>query len=309
VRSIEIRDILRFGVISGGCKMPRRLFAVASSLALTACIVQAPPGYWGQTPVPYTPVSYSQPYRQGQPFPPGWYSPTASRDAYGQPASQTVYDERRPEYAVPEPQYPYGRQGPYAGRDPRDLSGQPPLELDSPSPESYPPSGGDSPSEPINPRTTFADETVDYGVPPTNTLHLRDFDSPTPTHIQGAHTITTIALRNMLGSDRPPQLIDVIGGEQTVSLPNAIWLRDAGAGRHLDDDIQAWFDLRLSQLTGHDKSRPLVFFCASRMCWLAHNATLRALDLGYTDVYWYRGGRDAWQAAGLPLVPVAPPPS
>jgi PQQ-dependent catabolism-associated CXXCW motif protein len=109
-------------------------------------------------------------------------------------------------------------------------------------------------------------------------------------------------------SDRPPVLIDVIGGRQNVSLPNAIWLRDAGVGRHLDDDVQAWFDFRLSQLTGHDKSKPLVFFCASRMCWLAHNATLRALDLGYTDVYWYRGGRDAWQAAGLPMTPVAPTP-
>ncbi len=110
----------------------------------------------------------------------------------------------------------------------------------------------------------------------------------------------------MLASNRPPALVDVIGGEQTVTLPHAVWLRDAGVGRHLDDDVQAWFDYHLSQLTNHDKSYPLVFFCASRMCWLAHNATLRALDLGYTNVSWYRGGRDAWQAAGLPMVPVPP---
>ena len=41
-------------------------------------------------------------------------------------------------------------------------------------------------------------------------------------------------------------------------------------------------------------------------------ARLRALcklDLGYTQVYWYRGGRDSWQAAGLPMEPVAPPPT
>jgi PQQ-dependent catabolism-associated CXXCW motif protein len=140
-------------------------------------------------------------------------------------------------------------------------------------------------------------------------LHLRRFDAPTPTHIRGARTITTVELESLLASDRPPLLVDVIGGEQTVSLPNAVWLRDAGTGRHLDDDIQAWFDLHLSRLTNRDKTRPIVFFCASRMCWLAHNATLRALDLGYTNVSWYRGGRDAWQAAGLPMAPVAPPPS
>jgi PQQ-dependent catabolism-associated CXXCW motif protein len=113
----------------------------------------------------------------------------------------------------------------------------------------------------------------------------------------------------MLNSEKPPVLVDVIGGEQDVSLPHAIWLRDAGVGRHLDDDVQAWLDFHLARLTGHDKAHALVFFCASRMCWLAHNATLRALDLGYTNIYWYRGGRDSWQAAGLPMAPVAPPPT
>lgn len=175
-----------------------------------------------------------------------------------------------------------------------------------PEPESYPAAGSDS--APWNPHATFADEAIDYGVPPTNTLRLHDFDAPTPTHIQGARTIATLELAGMMRSDHPPALIDVIGGAQTVSLPNAVWLRDAGVGRHLDDDVQAWFDLHLSRLTGRDKSHPVVFFCASRMCWLAHNATLRALDLGYTNVYWYRGGRDSWQAAGLPMTPVAPTP-
>ena len=30
------------------------------------------------------------------------------------------------------------------------------------------------------------------------------------------------------------------------------------------------------------------------------NLTLRLAALGYTDVYWYRGGQEAWEAAGLP---------
>lgn len=200
----------------------------------------------------------------------------------------------RPVAAYPRAYYPSPYPSPYAP-PPRQVSY-------SPQP------GGYGPSEQRNPNATFADETVDYGVPPTNTLHLRDFDAPTPTSIEGARTITTLELQRMMDSQRPPVLIDVIGGEQNVSLPNAVWLRDAGVGRHLDDDVQAWFDLHLSQLTGHDKTRPLVIFCASRMCWLAHNATLRALDLGYREVYWYRGGRDSWQAAGLPLTPVAPTP-
>ena len=30
------------------------------------------------------------------------------------------------------------------------------------------------------------------------------------------------------------------------------------------------------------------------------NLALRLVALGYTNVYWYRGGREAWEVAGLP---------
>jgi PQQ-dependent catabolism-associated CXXCW motif protein len=205
-------------------------------------------------------------------------------------------------------QAPYSPQPDTAYSSPaEDRSLSPPREESEASPSGN--ADIETPSEPRNPRATFADEAIDYGVPPTNMIRERDFDAPTPVHIQGANTITTLELRSMLASDRPPLLIDVIRGAQTVSLPHSVWLRDAGTGRHLDDDIQAWFDMQLANLTDRDKSRPLVIFCASRMCWLAHNATLRAIDLGYTNVYWYRGGRDSWQAAGLPMAPVVQPPS
>jgi PQQ-dependent catabolism-associated CXXCW motif protein len=257
--------------------MSRNVVAVAASFILSGCIVQAPPGYWGSPATPYPQAYYPQAYPAG---------------SYAQPAPRSP----------PAP--------PLAGNPPPSESDPTPLAFDSPPQDPVQPqSDGDGPAEPRNQRATFADETVDYGIPPTNTLHLHDFDAPTPTHIEGARTITTLALRGMLKSDRPPLLIDVIGGQQSISLPNAVWLRDAGVGRHIDDDVQAWFDFHLLQLTNNDKSYPLVIFCASRMCWLAHNAILRALDLGFTEVYWYRGGRDAWQAAGLPMAPIARPPS
>ena len=36
--------------------------------------------------------------------------------------------------------------------------------------------------------------------------------------------------------------------------------------------------------------------------------TSAAVALGYTHVYWYRGGRDAWQAAWLAMEPVQATP-
>jgi rhodanese-related sulfurtransferase len=51
-----------------------------------------------------------------------------------------------------------------------------------------------------------------------------------------------------------------------------------------------------------DKDAPVVFFCTGWDCWLSRNAALRAVELGYRSVYWYRGGFASWRAAGLPVV-------
>ncbi len=227
-------------------------------------------------------VQPARPYYRGGGYPP----------AYGPPPY--------PPAAYPPAPYP----SPPDTRPRHDLAPNPPGYTSS----GYPAPGPETQAGPPGADTNFAEESTDYGTPTTTTLRLADFDAPTPTRIEGAKTVATGALQRMLASDRPPLLVDVIGGQQSVSLPGAIWLPQAGVGRHIDDDIQAWFDYTLSKHTGGDKNRPLVVFCASRMCWLAHNAVLRAVDLGYTDVYWYRGGRDSWQAAGLPMAQVAPPP-
>ena len=34
---------------------------------------------------------------------------------------------------------------------------------------------------------------------------------------------------------------------------------------------------------------------------MSYNASLRAINLGYTNVLWYRGGIEAWKQAGLPV--------
>jgi rhodanese-related sulfurtransferase len=46
---------------------------------------------------------------------------------------------------------------------------------------------------------------------------------------------------------------------------------------------------------------PIVFFCEGVGCWESYNAALRAEKMGFTRVYWYRGGLDAWKEAGLPM--------
>lgn len=147
-------------------------------------------------------------------------------------------------------------------------------------------------------------ETQDFGVAPVNTIRPSGYEAPTPTEIPGASVITTPRLRDMLLTPKPPILIDVLGGNPTLSLPGAIWLRGAGMGTGFDDAVQPRLAARLDQLTGRDKTRAVVFFCLSRTCWLSYNTALRAVALGYRNVLWYRGGRNAWIAAGLTMEPI-----
>jgi PQQ-dependent catabolism-associated CXXCW motif protein len=77
----------------------------------------------------------------------------------------------------------------------------------------------------------------------------------------------------------------------------------AGAPGNFNDQVQAYFQQGLAMRTNNNPQQPLVFFCAGVQCWESYNAALRALRMGYREVYWYRGGVDAWRAAGLPLSP------
>jgi PQQ-dependent catabolism-associated CXXCW motif protein len=77
----------------------------------------------------------------------------------------------------------------------------------------------------------------------------------------------------------------------------------AGTPGNFFDQIQAGFRQALAMRTNNNPQQPLVFFCAGAECWESYNAALRAVRLGYHDVYWYRGGVASWQAAGLPLYP------
>ena len=47
----------------------------------------------------------------------------------------------------------------------------------------------------------------------------------------------------------------------------------------------------------------MVIFCHDGTCPWSYNLASQAVAAGYTAVYWYRGGINAWTAAGLPTVP------
>lgn len=155
----------------------------------------------------------------------------------------------------------------------------------------------------------YADEGRDWGIAPTNQLRRLPYHGPTPLTVPGAQVVQTRELRDMLAGAGAPILIDVLAEEGHVTLAGAVWISGAGRGTNFVDPVQLVLTQLLAKLTGGDKARAMVFFCADSQCWLSYNAALRAVAAGYHKVYWYRGGIEAWLAARLPSARTAGEPA
>ncbi len=145
-------------------------------------------------------------------------------------------------------------------------------------------------------------ERQDYGIPATNQLHNGAMHGPTPASIPGGQLITTKGLSELIqGRQTPYFLFDVLGGPQTLpgAMP-AVWMSQAGS---FNDQTQQQLSQMLQQGTQGRKDVPLIFYCMSTQCWMSYNAALRAINAGYSNVLWYRGGIEAWQMAGFPTQP------
>jgi PQQ-dependent catabolism-associated CXXCW motif protein len=147
-------------------------------------------------------------------------------------------------------------------------------------------------------RQNYADELTDFGVPPQTTLQ-QNVGSPTPMTIPGGHVITTNEVRQALGSDIV--FVDVWDTSAHPTIPGAIPMPGAGNAGSFNDQTEQQLWQALSQVTQRQQQRPIIFFCTGSRCWESYNAALRAINMGFQMVLWYRGGLTAWQAAGLPM--------
>lgn len=149
----------------------------------------------------------------------------------------------------------------------------------------------------------YGDEFEDDGVKPTSVLHRGNDPGATPVSIPGGRLIATEYLAKALLGAMAPVLIDVDDdGGLHATLPRALWLRGAGDDAGGSNAALTGLFRALLAEVAPNRNTPLVMFCASSRCWAAYNAALRAISFGYVNVYWYRGGIAAWEAANLPIV-------
>jgi adenylate cyclase len=121
----------------------------------------------------------------------------------------------------------------------------------------------------------------------------------TPTTAPGATTIHTAELERLL-AEREPIVIDLMLYSWGRSIPGAVGLKRAGGGDSISDAMQDRLRRKMQALTKGDLSKPIVAVGWNSERFDGRNLALRLVALGYTHVYWYRGGREAWEVADLP---------
>jgi TolB-like protein/DNA-binding winged helix-turn-helix (wHTH) protein/Tfp pilus assembly protein PilF len=143
-----------------------------------------------------------------------------------------------------------------------------------------------------------AEEEADFGIAPDAALH-RDLAGLTPIVAPGATTIRTAELQQLL-AERRPIVIDPMMYSWGRSIPGAIGLKRTGWGSSFSDAAQGRLCRKMQTLAEGDLSTPIVAIGFNSERFDGRNLALRLVKLGYTNVYWYRSGREAWEANGLP---------
>ncbi len=140
----------------------------------------------------------------------------------------------------------------------------------------------------------FADETADDHVEPSRTpLTGGDF-APTPRLVPGANTILTAALQTLLRGGGPVLVIDL--GTGTAVIDHAVW--GDSIARNAGDD--AFVGRQASLFLDRFPHAPVVIMADGAYGVTSYNATLHLTARLGRQVYWYRGGEEAWAKAGLP---------
>jgi PQQ-dependent catabolism-associated CXXCW motif protein len=166
-----------------------------------------------------------------------------------------------------------------------------------------------------HPDTVPAPDSEKPSTPPPepSAYRMEDFRSPVPLTLKGARVLDgdqAADLWNKNGAvfidvyPQAPKPANLPAGtfwRDPVhrSIEGARWLPNVGYGA-LSPEMEQYFNARLTDLSKGKRDAPLVFFCL-KDCWMSWNAAKRAIELGYTNVMWFRDGTDAWQELGYPL--------
>lgn len=157
-------------------------------------------------------------------------------------------------------------------------------------------------------------------VPEPADYRMDDYRAPVPATLQGGTVIGPEEAHDLWRSGeagfidvlpQPPKPANLPAGtiwrdKPRDSIPGTIWLPNVGYGA-IAEVTADYLRAGLETATGGDRAAPVVFFCLED-CWMSWNAAKRAIEWGYTKVYWFPEGTDGWALWDYPLERVTPAP-
>jgi adenylate cyclase len=153
------------------------------------------------------------------------------------------------------------------------------------------------------------DEDADPGLSIETGLRSADLNAPTPLGAPGVSTIRTSELSALLrrresgaSQDVPPLLLWVDCSDcLDIAFPGAIHVPEALRHEPMDDERRRALKTWVNRTLGGNPTRRLIAASWNAERWHARNLAIELVALSYPNVYWYRGGLEAWEVAGLPV--------
>src|SRR5579871_128407 len=151
-------------------------------------------------------------------------------------------------------------------------------------------------------------EDADPGLPVDEGLRSGKLFSRTPLGARGGSLVRTSELKALIdvaanGPGEPPLLLSTnCPFCFDIDIPGAVSVPGPYIRSPLDDQarqgLKSWLDRQLNGQT----SRRIITFSWNAERWHARNLALELTALGFPNVSWYRGGVEAWDVAGYPVI-------
>ncbi|MEE8423562.1 MAG: rhodanese-like domain-containing protein [Thermodesulfobacteriota bacterium] len=128
----------------------------------------------------------------------------------------------------------------------------------------------------------------------------------TPEGIIGATTVDADTVKNWLDNGEEMIIIDPRKpSDYTLKghIPTAISC-PVNTDHELSDEVIARAVEHLSScadLQGVSKKDKIVAYCNGIACWMSPKAVAALVKMGYSNVYWFRGGMTDWMAKDYPI--------
>lgn len=122
----------------------------------------------------------------------------------------------------------------------------------------------------------------------------------TPTVLPGAKVISASEANALIAKGMPVYDVRVEDEYRNAHIPGAHSVPyKEGSAKEVDfepaDDRFA-----LNKLP-KDKNAAFMMYCDGTICWKSYKSAVMAINAGWKNVYWFRGGFPEWKQAGLPV--------